>query len=349
MLRIACAGALLWLAGLGCPPDPPRGSRLPTPGQLGQARFGYVLHPMPLAWARGLDEFALAAGGATATALAWAPEGWYAVASTNERVAHFSAPSALYEDAIDITTGDPGEADLVLLGPRGEVIDRATFTVREVALLSVHNGATGRASAGRWEGAPLQVAAGVPVSLLADKLDAAGRQLLGDGITSHRLEGVLRPDPQKDTCAALAFGSWDCWEDPLDAVGFAGDAGDGAVELLAGRAGLRVPVRVVLPEHIESVRIEPETITIREYPHGRTWLRAATAEGPVFGERCDWTVSDPRLSFSGAARVARKIPLWLEPRSYEFADIPGDSGPGEISAVCRIGRGSAAVTVRVER
>jgi len=265
----------------------------------------------------------IASGGTTVEIRAWVHSGgcnpapsFTHVASSHPDVATFTYDGAL----VTATTGAPGTTDLELLAADDKLVDRLSLEVEDIAALRFANAAAPRV----LSGSGFQVGVGL--------FDAEGRPLSGPGrvqVTGTAPLSVTASDHFLGTAAVVS--------------GTGAGPGTGTITAVAGDVQASLDVQVVARTDITAVELGTGSWAPRYFPSGRlwaVWTTPSTAEGPVYGAACSWTISDPSVTLSSSSTAADMDDSVHNNAQFELAS------PGTFSATCTVGGAQTTVTLK---
>ena len=237
-----------------------------------------------------------------------------AVSSTQPTVATVS----LLNGTVQVTGGQPGSTDLVLLDSSNTEIDRTTLQVVSTEGLEPKVGS---------QASPVLVLEHTTQTFQVATLGPGGVHTVGVGAVHFSLSGTAHQ-------AFTIIG-------PVgDAVAFIGDVGDGSIVATADQATAQLDVRFVPVTALTSLSAQLASLQ----PNGDGTAQAhvavtpMTAQGPLYGTSCSWTTSDPSIHVLNPG-----VDLLDGPPGVE-ADFTL-SHPGNFSVTCSLGSQSATAAI----
>jgi hypothetical protein len=237
------------------------------------------------------------------------------VQSSNPAVATFTVDGG----SVDVISGVPGSAVLQLTNAGKVVASSTVFVVNTTALGIVSQG---------WSGSAPTIVAGATEVLHVTTIGADGNSTRGDGAVRFALSG--------DLAASVVPVSG-------DAIGFTGTlppgtlTGSGTITASCPDTTLAQPITIVDPSLVTSLA----TTTQPGATNGGTsvvTVVAMTADGAVYTDPCDWTVSAPSVTLN-----SQTSGLDLGPGDLTVFNL---TAPGTFTATCTMAGQSTTVTLQ---
>ncbi|MGZ3427199.1 MAG: hypothetical protein ACXVCV_11155 [Polyangia bacterium] len=287
------------------------GSR--SEGQLGHASFAWeecllgcsvTDNPMADGGARGQIKVSLANG-----------YSFNQVRSSNNAVATVALAGTNGLDIV-VNSAAPGQTQVQLVDATGKLVDQVTVTVTQTAKLTITKG---------WAGSAPVVLEGSTQTFHVTTADANNHTLIGTGsVTFELTDPLLHAD-------AVVFG---------DSLAFTGHAGAGTITARSPAVTLVQPVTVVPLAALSSLSgtVQANT-TDSTGVYANVDVVADTANGPVYGAPCGWTVNDASVVMQSQATATLEGPAKSTTR-FKLGN------PGTFSATCAIGAVSTTVTLQ---
>lgn len=309
-MRYSIALVLVVLGGAGCFRT---GS---NPGSLGHYDFSYASCLLGCT----LDNNSMAAGGARSTIDATPHTGvsaFVTVQSSNQQVATFARGGQ--SDEVDVTSGQAGLADLILLDGAGTELDRATVIVKNTDVLELDQG---------WStsGTGITVLAGREQLFHVTTL-AGGQTTIGTGSVKFTFTGGVSAG------GGITFGDEASFRDD-------GTGAPGSIVADCPNVHSEVPIAFVPSSALTSAPLTPSSLTFGRGQDAAVTQTAMAGQTSVYGAPCTWTTAPATgLTVSGGAST----PSAAQVNKFTFhADAAGSW-----VATCAIGSYSTTLAVTV--
>jgi hypothetical protein len=226
---------------------------------------------------------------------------------------------------ITVTSGNPGQADLLLTDSGGNEIDRITLSVVAPSTIQLANPIDPRAT----------ILDGVPHTIHFDRLGPTGAVLLGYGGIDYTLPAPLvRDDSPPEPDDGYFHGS---------PITFHGSDGTAKIVASAGTASMTFDVSFVSLGSIANIAILPNRYHVVDNGISLTAIDAAGAlsDGTaVFGAECTWTAVSGDVAIYTSAKLQD-----LAAASAELTPLVRSYFRGSGTATCDVGATSQTINI----